>query len=92
MKKISEKCYELNETQLKEVEINSDKLAEQIKSNELNEGILGGILGGLTGAAIGPTIGRAICKALGIERGLLYEFLTSRVFTSAVASYMGYKI
>ena len=47
--------------------------------------------GGLTGATIGPSIGKAICKALGIEKGLLYDLLTSRIFTTAVASYIGFK-
>ena len=45
----------------------------------------------MTGAAIGPAIGRAICKALGITGGLLYNLLNSRMFTSAVAAYIGYK-
>ena len=43
------------------------------------------------GITIGPSIGKAICKALGIEKGLLYDLFTSRIFTTAVASYIGYK-
>ena len=59
--------------------------------NELLFFTLGLLIGGLTGVTIGPSIGKAICKALGIERGLLYDLFTSRIFTTAVAAYIGYK-
>ena len=93
MKKISEDINKnvLNESQLIEVERNSNKISELIKKGEIDEGVIGSIIGGLTGVTIGPTIGKAICKALGIERGLLYDLFTSRIFTTAVASYIGYK-
>ena len=93
MKKISEDINKnvLNESQLIEVENNSDKISELIKKGEIDEGVIGSIIGGLTGVTIGPTIGKAICKALGIEKGLLYDLFTSRIFTTAVASYIGYK-
>ena len=93
MKKISEEVNQiiLNESQIIEVENTSDKIAELIKNGEIDEGVIGSLIGGLTGATIGPSIGKAICKALGVERGLLYDLFTSRVFTTAVAAYIGYK-
>jgi hypothetical protein len=93
MKKISDEIVqlELNESQIIEVENASQQIAELIKKGEIDEGAIGSLIGGLTGVTIGPSIGKAICKALGIERGLLYDLLTSRIFTTAVASYIGYK-
>ena len=93
MKKISEDVNQivLNESQLIEVESASEQIAELIKKGEIDEGVIGSLIGGLTGVTIGPSIGKAICKALGIERGLLYDLLTSRIFTTAVASYIGLK-
>ena len=57
----------------------------------MDEGFFGSLAGGITGLTIGPAIGKAICKALGITSGLLYNLFTSRVFTTAVATYIGYK-
>lgn len=93
MKKISEDVNQivLNESQLIEIESASEKIAELIKKGEIDEGVIGSLIGGLTGVTIGPSIGKAICKALGIEKGLLYDLFTSRIFTTAVASYIGYK-
>lgn len=93
MKKISEEDVQivLNESQILEVENTSEQIAELLKKGEIDEGIISSLVGGLTGATIGPSIGKAICKALGIEKGLLYDLLTSRIFTTAVASYIGYK-
>jgi uncharacterized membrane protein YeaQ/YmgE (transglycosylase-associated protein family) len=93
MKKISEEVNQivLNESQLIEVENASEQIAELLKNGELDEGIITSLVGGLTGATIGPSIGKAICKALGIERGLLYDLFTSRIFTTAVAAYIGFK-
>ena len=93
MKKISEEVNQivLNESQMIEVENASEQIAELIKNGALDEGIIKSLVGGLTGATIGPSIGKAICKALGIERGLLYDLFTSRIFTTAVAAYIGYK-
>ena len=93
MKNISEDVNQvvLNESQMIEVENASKQIAELIKNGEIDEGVIGSLIGGLTGVTIGPSIGKAICKALGIERGLLYDLFTSRIFTTAVASYIGYK-
>ena len=83
---------QLNESQMKMVNEAAEIIAEKIKNGEeIDEGLFGSIVGGLTGATIGPAIGNAICKALGITSGLLYNLFTSRVFTTAVAAYIGYK-
>ena len=89
--KISDEYCELYESQLQLVNESADKIAEMLSKNEVDEGILGGIIGGLTGMTMGPAIGKAICKALGIQSGMLYNLLTSRAFTTMVASYLGYK-
>lgn len=83
---------QLDESQMKMVNEAAEIIADKIKNGEdLDEGILGSIAGGITGIAIGPTIGQAICKALGITTGLLYNLFNSRAFTTAVATYIGYK-
>jgi len=100
MKKISDDIFVLNEDEKIVVDNLSDKIAEIIKEGkstdeilkgDLDEGLLGGIIGGVAGATIGPALGRAICKALGIEHGILYNFLNSRAFLAAVCGYMGFK-
>ena len=83
---------QLNESEEKIVNEAAEISAEKIKNGEtVDEGLFGSVVGGLTGASIGPAIGRAICKALGITGGLLYDLLNSRMFTTAVAAYIGYK-
>ena len=83
---------QLNESEERMINEAAEKIAEKIKNGEtVDEGLFGSVVGGLAGAAIGPAIGRAICQALGITSGLLYNLLNSRMFTSAVAAYIGYK-
>ena len=83
---------QLNESEERMINEAAEKIAEKIKNGEtVDEGLFGSVVGGLTGAAIGPAIGRAICQAWGITSGLLYNLFNSRVFTSAVAAYIGYK-
>ena len=98
MKKFSDDTIVLAEEEKVVVESLSDKIAEMIKegkstddilNGDLDEGLLGGIVGGVAGAAIGPALGRAICKALGIEHGILYNFLNSKAFLAAVCGYIG---
>ena len=82
----------LNESEQKAVNEAVDIIVDKIKSGEdMDEGFFGSLAGGITGLTIGPAIGKAICKALGITSGLLYNLFTSRVFTTAVATYIGYK-
>jgi len=83
---------QLNESQMQIVNEAAEVIAEKIRNGEeIDEGLFKSLVGGLTGATIGPAIGNAICKALGITSGLLYNLFTSRVFTTAVAAYIGYK-
>jgi uncharacterized membrane protein YeaQ/YmgE (transglycosylase-associated protein family) len=83
---------QLNESQEKMINEAVETIAEKIKNGEeVDEGLFGSIVGGLTGTTIGPVIGRAICKALGITSGILYDLFNSRMFTAAVAAYIGYK-
>ena len=63
------------------------KISEEVDQFILNESQMIEV----ENASEGPSIGKAICKALGIEKGLLYNLLTSRIFTTAVAAYIGYK-
>lgn len=100
MKKFSDEILSLTEEQKAVVETLSDRIAEMIKegkstddilNGDIDEGIIGGFVGGLAGATIGPALGRAICKALGIEHGILYNFLNSRAFLAAVCGYAGLK-
>ena len=82
----------LNESEKAEVQDILKKFGN-LKVNELDEGILGSILGGLTGFIVGPAIGRVIANALGIEKGIIYDMLTSRLVSTALGSsiskYMG---
>lgn len=83
---------QLNESEEKMINEAAEIIAEKIKNGEeVDEGLFGSVVGGLTGMTIGPAIGRAICKALGITSGMLYDLFTSRLFTTAVATYIGYK-
>lgn len=82
----------INESDQRLINEAADKIAEMIKNgDEIDESIFDAILGGAAGYAFGPSIGTAICKALGVTSGLLYNLLTSKAFTTAVAAYMGYK-
>jgi hypothetical protein len=59
--------------------------ADMMNSNHLNESILGRAIGTLGGFALGPKIGKIIAKVLGIEKGPLYNILTSRIVSAALA-------
>ena len=70
------------------------KLNEAKEQNvPIEEGIFGAIGGVVLGSAFGPKLGAAICKALGVEKGLLYDFLTSKalcgVAGAAIANNIG---
>lgn len=59
----------------------------------LDEGFFGKLVGGAAGFLTGPMVGRVIAKALGIEKGILYDMLTSRLVGAslgvAIAKAMG---
>jgi len=84
----------LNESERQEVQDILTKFGDK-KIAELDEGILGSILGGLTGFVVGPAIGKIIANTLGIQKGVLYDMLTSRLvgtaLGAAVTKYIGGK-
>lgn len=62
------------------IESKSDALAKAIKEGqEINEGFFDALLGGLAGATLGASVMKAICKAIGVEKGMLYDLLTSKL-------------
>lgn len=62
-----------------------DRITESLKlDNDIDEGLLSTLLGGATGFLVGPIIGKAIAKVLGVEKGMLYDLLTSKVVTTAL--------
>ena len=84
--KLNESDFQyLNESEKQEVQDILVKFGDK-KIQELDEGILGSILGGLTGFVVGPAIGRVIANALGIEKGVIYDMLTSRLVGIALGS------
>ena len=81
--------YELDEEQLKEVEVLEKKLYAIVEKDgipglekAINEGLFGAALGFL----IGPSIGRVIARALGVEKGILYDMFTSRLVSAALGN------
>ena len=84
--KLSESDFEyLNESEKNEVQDILYKFGDK-KISELDEGILGSIIGGLSGFIVGPAIGRVVANALGIDRGIFYDLLTSRLVSTALGS------
>jgi hypothetical protein len=53
---------------------------------EMEVKIKEGLVGGIAGFLMGPTIGKVIARALGIERGILYDMFTSRLVGAALGS------
>lgn len=56
------------------------------KDEQIDEGFLSSILGGAAGFFIGPSIGKYVANALGVEKGILYDLLTSRLVTTALGA------
>ena len=73
-------------------EHNNGKDLEVIMEEIINEGILGSVLGGLTGFALGKSVGKAIAKVLGIQKGALYDLLTSRLIGAALGAVLCKKL
>lgn len=93
MKNIHEHILEQRE-QL--IESKSDELAQMIlEGQEINEGLFSTLLGGLAGVTIGATVMKAVCKALGLEKGMIYDLLTSKLVCgiagAAIANNLGKK-
>ncbi len=54
--------------------------------NNIDEGFLSKLIGGAAGFIIGPSVGKVIAKALGVERGILYDMFTSRLVGAALGT------
>jgi hypothetical protein len=65
---------------------------QQLQEELANEGFIGSILGGLTGFALGQAVGRMVANALGVEKGLLFDLMTSRVIGAAIGYHLGKRI
>lgn len=65
---------------------------EQLEQELTNEGVIGSILGGLTGFALGQGVGRIVARALGVEKGLLFDLFTSRLVGAAIGFHLGKRI
>jgi uncharacterized membrane protein YeaQ/YmgE (transglycosylase-associated protein family) len=62
------------------IESKSDEIAKALKEGqEIDEGFFSTVLGGLAGVTAGASIMKAVCKALGLEKGLVYDLLTSKL-------------
>ena len=57
---------------------------QEYNGDPMDEGFLGKLIGGAAGFIIGPSIGRIVAKALGVEKGVLYDTLTSRLVSTAI--------
>lgn len=78
------------------IESKSDELSNIIKEGQdINEGFFSSLLGGLAGVTLGATVMKAICKALGLEKGMIYDLLTSKMVCgiagAAIANNLGKK-
>lgn len=55
---------------------------QRCKDENLYEGVFGGIVGFLAG----PSVGKIVARALGLEKGILYDLITSRLVSAAIGS------
>jgi proteasome assembly chaperone (PAC2) family protein len=85
----------LNEKEILEAERIHTEILEAIEIHgieAIDEGILGSIIGGAAGLLAGPALGKIIANALGVERGILYDMLTSRLVTTALGAAIGKRV
>ena len=75
----------LNESERNELQEVLIELGDK-KISELDEGLLGRVFGGVTGFIVGPAIGKVVAAALGIDKGVVYDMLTSRLVSTALGS------
>ena len=66
-----------------------DCIHDVANEQEVDEGIIAGVLGGVAGLAFGPKVGQALCSALNVQKGVLYDLLTSRLVTTAICMKLG---
>ena len=96
MKNLKQHINEITEQKQLLIESKSDELAQMIiEGQEINEGLFSTLLGGLAGVTIGATVMKAVCKALGLEKGMIYDLLTSKLVCgiagAAIANNLGKK-
>lgn len=65
--------------------IDNDKTLDDV----VDEGVLSGLVGAAAGSLIGPAIMKAVCSALGVERGVLYDLMTSKLILGSVGATLG---
>lgn len=58
----------------------------------IDEGVLSGLIGAGLGVTVMPAIMKAVCGALGVERGVLYDLLTSKLVNAAVGGKLGLRL
>ena len=51
-----------------------------------DENMYEGFIGGLAGFLVGPSIGKIVARALGMEKGVLYDLITSRLVSAALGN------
>ncbi len=80
---VLEEVYEsIQESGVRGVEEWGKKNQPNINEEVVDEGFLGGAIGFLTG----PAIGKIVARALGVEKGVLYDMLTSRLVSLALGN------
>lgn len=86
----SELVKDLTPDQINEAEKAYSLLLEKLKNGEeITEGFLSGILTGGAAALVGPTIMKAVCKCLGLDKGPLYDLLTSKLVLGSMGYVLG---
>ena len=65
---------------------------ERLNEELTNEGFFGSIIGGLAGFALGKSVGKMIARVLGIQKGIFYDLLTSRLVGTALGATMGKRL
>lgn len=79
----------LTESELNESIAVYHQLNEMVKEGgieNLEKELAEGLLGSIAGFIMGPAIGKVIANALGIEKGILFDMLTSRLVSAALGS------
>ena len=65
---------------------------ERLNEEITNEGFFGSIIGGLAGFALGKSVGKMIARVLGIQKGIFYDLLTSRLVGTALGASIGKRV
>ncbi len=87
---IDEKKVILNlDNLISENKIKLNDVIDYLNEDNTNEGLLGGLLGGLAGFALGQSVGKIIAHCLGVDKGILYDILTSRLLSTALGYELG---